>query len=974
MKTLVMLLTFALITSTVTLGFTQGHSKDGGSDDISLATSIDQDSEIRSILRQIDEGLMASFIQPLQDFDTRYAYTHYSIEAAGWIGSVMERFELNVTYDDNLYNDHIIRNVIGELPGTDPNSTQIWIICAHYDSYSSSSRYWAAPGADDDASGVAGVLAAAEILSDYRFNDTIRFIAWGGEELMMRGSQPYAEKMLNEGADIAGVFNLDMIGHNPDPTFNTTSICTNSESVWLANNTSNICKKYSDIIGIQGQEIVGFPYSDHASFWAVGYDGVMLIEVFNQNFNDDYHTPQDTIDKLNMTYAANNTQMAVATLCEMAGMARIDDSRPSHYSMFPEPGGWGNQTPVISVCVSDASDIDASSIRLYVKGYRVIPNLTRIPLGYNVSYWHQGAFMNGASVRCSVWVTDLADAIFRRAWIYNWTFAVDGVPPAPPENLTIRLEAVLADKLGMVVDRGPDNSDLLHAERPSVLNQDSEFKMWYSGADGSYQYRIHYANSTDGLTWTKYGVVLDIGEPDTPDGVHVAWCSVLWNAEYQMWYSGSNETTWRIMYANSSDGLSWNKHGVVLDIGNSSDCDSMRAYSPSVILDGTTYKMWYTGWDGIAQRILYAESSDGLTWVKNRVALDVGAFNDFDRLGASAPVVLHSGAQYRMWYTGHNGSTDYVLYASSSNGIDWIKKGLCVNSAPIGELDSGRIESPGAIIVNGTTYVYYSGQDYLEPQKRRIFLATQNATSPKTALILEFDDSTSTDVPQYRVRFSQSLQAIKGASGELVFASGNAFALPNSGDGNSSSFYARVSSVDRVGHVSESWDILGKVGYGFVSDWALLGSPFGSGALITEHLATVYWEYVMAYDAHEPANYWKTNYTGREDFLDDLTFVEARQGLWVRSAIGEIYVAVGRIANSTTELESGWNLVAMPYATGMLASDVMGLIGPACSLIEGFDPSQTYRTIVLSGTDIMQPGQAYWLYVSSKTTWLAYNY
>jgi hypothetical protein len=112
------------------------------------------------------------------------------------------------------------KNVIATLPGTDPDPAvrnKVYIVSGHYDHPEYNA---AAPGGDDNASGAAGVLEAARVLSKYKFKSTIMFIGWGGEEGWMLGSWDFmnnvVKKNVGPGADpthmnVAGVLNLDMI-------------------------------------------------------------------------------------------------------------------------------------------------------------------------------------------------------------------------------------------------------------------------------------------------------------------------------------------------------------------------------------------------------------------------------------------------------------------------------------------------------------------------------------------------------------------------------------------------------------------------------------------------------------------------------------------------------------------------------------------------------------------------------------------
>jgi hypothetical protein len=96
-------------------------------------------------------------------------------------------------------------NVVADWPGT-ARPQEIYIVCAHYDTTGKGEF----PGGDDNASGTAGMLEAARVLTQYRFQSTLRFIAFNAEEEWMKGSAEYV-KALPPDANIVGVVNLDMI-------------------------------------------------------------------------------------------------------------------------------------------------------------------------------------------------------------------------------------------------------------------------------------------------------------------------------------------------------------------------------------------------------------------------------------------------------------------------------------------------------------------------------------------------------------------------------------------------------------------------------------------------------------------------------------------------------------------------------------------------------------------------------------------
>ena len=70
----------------------------------------------------------------------------------------------------------------------------------------------------------------------------------------------------------------------------------------------------------------------------------------------------------------------------------------------------------------------------------------------------------------------------------------------------------------------------------------------------------------------------------------------------------------------------WKKQGVVIPNNKEGKFDSVHTYGPCVIKDGPKYKMWYSGHDGTTERILYSESAEGVEWKKPKLVLDVSNY------------------------------------------------------------------------------------------------------------------------------------------------------------------------------------------------------------------------------------------------------------------------------------------------------------------------------------------------------------
>ncbi len=216
-------------------------------------------------------------------------------------------------------------NLEAVLPGADPHGPII-LITAHLDSVAqgvSSSRV--APGADDNASGSAGVLEAARVLSQYKFKRSIYFVLFSGEEQGLVGSRAYAGRLKREGAQILGVFNMDMIGYDSDDNGIFEIQAPDEDSFQLAELLIATANHYNLSLTPQVPNEAP-PWSDHTSFARQGYPAVLLIEDTElgetEDFNPYYHTRGDTLEAVNLSYAKRIVQTVVGAVAQLAEPVR----------------------------------------------------------------------------------------------------------------------------------------------------------------------------------------------------------------------------------------------------------------------------------------------------------------------------------------------------------------------------------------------------------------------------------------------------------------------------------------------------------------------------------------------------------------------------------------------------------------------------------------------------------------------------
>jgi hypothetical protein len=248
------------------------------------------------------------------------------------------------------------------------------IVGGHYDSYTGGTQE---PGADDNASGTAGVMEIAKILSQFEFERSIVFCAFSGEEYGLYGSEAYASRAESEGMNILGYINLDMIGYNePGELIHTDMIAPQS-----AQELSDFYKAVSaiylpDFIIYDAVTIPGG--SDHIPFNEHGYMGIFPCEE-DMTYSPFIHTASDLIGpSVNSPAKAQKfIQAAMATVVSLArpydvtGQEEITPRKPE-VRLYPNPA---NEKVFIELSNPCAASVDIFSITgNKIRSYSIIGN------------------------------------------------------------------------------------------------------------------------------------------------------------------------------------------------------------------------------------------------------------------------------------------------------------------------------------------------------------------------------------------------------------------------------------------------------------------------------------------------------------------------------------------------------------------------------------------------------------------------
>ncbi len=226
-------------------------------------------------------------------------------------------FGLTTTVESGVLDGRGYWNAVALMPGlVTPNV--MYVVGAHYDSAQN-------PGADDDASGVAGVLEAARVLSQYAFECTLVFIAFDAEEVGLIGSRGYVQA--HSGDDIRGMISMDMVAWNNPLNPDTARIFGRDGSAAVKEALAQALLSYGGITASIGGQL---DLSDHAPFEWAGFQACLLIE---DQGNPYYHQQTDSVDTLNYIDYAYGTSMTRGVVGYLATAAVLVQGETE----IPEP-------------------------------------------------------------------------------------------------------------------------------------------------------------------------------------------------------------------------------------------------------------------------------------------------------------------------------------------------------------------------------------------------------------------------------------------------------------------------------------------------------------------------------------------------------------------------------------------------------------------------------------------------------------
>lgn len=346
-----------------------------------IAPNVPQtDASLLNLLNQVEPDRLFQHIDALAGMKTRHALSINTSPTEG-IGAA-KNYVLNQFYkirDQSFQNSFSVvtqdfpvewnglsatdTNIIGILQGTEVGSGVI-VLSAHYDSinYNFDDPNGYAPGANDDASGVAALIEIARIMSQRRHRATVMFIAFAAEEIQRKGSIAFvSDYVKNQNIPVTAMIDMDIIGSStgPDGSINDRQIRlfsadpNESRSRQLARSLNLIASRLAPNMEILVQDTVDRPgrYSDHMSFSDAGYPAVRFVEADEEIARE--HTERDTINDVQANYLMRSTQTVLACVTALADGPRA----PQNISL--RDNGNGLRTLVWDIVPGAASYVVA---------------------------------------------------------------------------------------------------------------------------------------------------------------------------------------------------------------------------------------------------------------------------------------------------------------------------------------------------------------------------------------------------------------------------------------------------------------------------------------------------------------------------------------------------------------------------------------------------------------------------------------
>jgi leucyl aminopeptidase len=279
--------------------------------------TLDHAATVRAVLPALDQSWILHTIGELSAMPNRHYQSPSGAAASIWLRDRWRSFTTRSDVTVELFDQgYAQKSVILTIPGSS-RADEVVVLGGHLDSIARGGRGSTAPGADDDASGIATLTEVARVLlaKDFRPARTVKLIAYAAEEVGLRGSLAIVRDFKQRNLNVVGVLQLDMTNYQGS-----------DKDIWLMKDFTNAAQNtfltqlIDTYVGATwGLDACGYACSDHASWHRAGVPASMPFESRMSQRNRSIHTREDTLEVSgnNAAHALKFARLAAAFAIEL---------------------------------------------------------------------------------------------------------------------------------------------------------------------------------------------------------------------------------------------------------------------------------------------------------------------------------------------------------------------------------------------------------------------------------------------------------------------------------------------------------------------------------------------------------------------------------------------------------------------------------------------------------------------------------
>ncbi|MDX6253220.1 MAG: hypothetical protein QOF10_6580 [Kribbellaceae bacterium] len=303
--------------------------------DVPAVSAARVDPAVASLLSQLSPTSYQADLTWFASLPTRHSLSSSFTTAVDFATARMVALGYSVSRTSITVGASHSENLIGDRPGAGPEPRGLVVITAHLDSINLGGGPSAnAPGADDNASGSAGVLELGRLIASRPWQHDVRLILFGGEEEGLFGSKQYVAALpAAERARIRAVLNMDMIAtsNTAIPTVLLEGAVVSSQQI------ADLATAAATYTGLKVETSLNPFASDHVPFINAAIPAVLTIEGAD-NANGHIHSANDTLNFIDWSLAAEILRMNAAALAGWLGAPAAVRPRPAGSVVSWGPG------------------------------------------------------------------------------------------------------------------------------------------------------------------------------------------------------------------------------------------------------------------------------------------------------------------------------------------------------------------------------------------------------------------------------------------------------------------------------------------------------------------------------------------------------------------------------------------------------------------------------------------------------------